>query len=113
MNDITERNTSRIRQLNDTFRSTLKGGRVFITEAVTALDDITQTRLLNLVRSFDNFTEDNDPYGEHDFGSIDFEAEMYYFKIDYYDAAMQYGSEDPSDPSVTTRVLTVMHSSEY
>ena len=62
---------------------------------------------------FDSFTEDNDPHGEHDFGAFDFKDERIFWKIDYYDAACEYGCEDPADPSKTTRVLTIMLASEY
>ena len=50
------------------------------------------------VQSFSNFTKDNDPHGEHDFGSFEIEGETYFWKIDYYDLAMQFGSENPADP---------------
>ena len=28
--------------------------------------------------------------------------------LDYYDRALEWGSEDPGDPHVTTRVMTIM-----
>lgn len=57
--------------------------------------------------------EDNDPYGERDFGSIELEGERYFWKIDYYDRTLRFGAEDPADTSETMRVLTLMHASEY
>lgn len=30
------------------------------------------------------------------------------FKIDYYDLSLEWGSEDPADAAVTTRVMTIM-----
>ena len=59
------------------------------------------------------FTKDNDPHGEHDFGSFEIEGETYFFKLDYYALDMDGGSEDPADPEKTTRVLTIMRADEY
>ena len=102
-----------IKTLNDTFRQTFTGGRVMLTAGINAKaqDDI--ARILSKVRQFDHFTKDNDPYGEHDFGSFDYKGEMIYFKIDYYDKNYQYLSENQSNPEVTSRVMTVMLASEY
>ena len=69
--------------------------------------------VLHTVRDFDAFTADNDPYGEHDFGAFDYEGERLFFKIDYFDLALEGLSLDPTDPMVTHRVLTVMLASEY
>lgn len=55
----------------------------------------------------------NDPHKEHDFGSFEIAGRKFFFKLDYYDSAMEFGSEDPADPSKTTRVLTIMLASEY
>jgi hypothetical protein len=103
----------RIRVLNDNFRSTFVGGRVLTTAGVAELPVEVKARLLLAVQSFSEFTNDNDPHGEHDFGSIELEGETYFWKIDYYDLDCRYGSEDPSDSKQTTRVLTIMRASEY
>jgi hypothetical protein len=58
-------------------------------------------------------TKDNDPHGEHDFGSFDLAGVSYFFEIDYCSPDMEGGSEDPADPEKTTRVLTIMRADEY
>jgi Protein of unknown function (DUF3768) len=63
--------------------------------------------------SADKIRELNDPHGEHDFGHFEIAGQKFFWKIDYYDAAMEFGSEDPADPTKTTRVLTIMLASEY
>lgn len=105
--------TDRIRALNDNFRSTFVGGRVLLTQGVDALPIDIKARVLLAVRSFSNFTKDNDPYGEHDFGSFTVEGETYFFKVDYYSPDMESGPVDPADPKMTTRVLTIMRADEY
>src|SRR6266851_3954161 len=104
---------ARIRELNDAFRRTFSGGRVMMTCGFAELPDMVKAKALQLVASFDDFTEDNDPHGERDFGSFEFVNHKFFWKIDYYDERCEFGSEDPSDPKRTTRVLTVMLSSEY
>ncbi len=105
--------TDAIRVLNDNFRATFIGGRVLMTAGVDALPIDTKARVLLAVQSFSNFTKDNDPHREHDFGSFEIEGETYFFKIDYYALEMDGGSEDPADPEKTTRVLTIMRADEY
>ena len=82
-----------------------------ITQGVQALDDVPS--VLDQVRRFDTFTLDNDPYGEHDFGSFRYAGETVFWKLDYYDVDSAMHSPDPSDPTVTTRVLTIMLADEY
>ena len=65
------------------------------------------------VKYFGNFTKDNNPYGEKDFGAFNFKKERYNWKIDYYDNDMKYLSPDKTDPKQTVRVLTIMKASEY
>lgn len=105
--------TMRIRELNDAFRRTLAGGRVMLTTGVEALPEAEKATVLAKVRAFDAFDGDNDPHGEHDFVSFEHKAVKYFGKMDYYAPDMQSGAEDPSDPSQTIRVLTVMRADEY
>jgi hypothetical protein len=113
MTSTTLTKTDTIRELNDAFRRTFIGGAVMITAGVEAITDDERRSLLQKVRTFDAFSEDNDPHGEHDFGSIDEGGIRYFWKIDYYDRTMNSGSPDAADPSVTTRVLTIMLAEEY
>jgi len=106
-------NTDRIRELNDAFRRTFVGGAVMITAGIEAMPLDQRRALLQKVRTFEAFGEDNDPHGEHDFGAVDEAGERYFWKLDYYDRTMESGSPDPTDPSVTTRVLTIMRADEY
>ena len=105
----------RIRDLNDTFRKTFdpKLGRVMLTAGVNALHSEVRALAIRKTAAFAAFNADNDPNGEHDFGNFEVDGRRFYFKIDYYDASLEFGSDDPADPSKTTRVLTIMLAEEY
>lgn len=105
--------TSRIAKLNDRLRQTYWGGKVMTTPGINELPEDTQLAIFRAVSDFDAFTEENDPHGEHDFGKITVNGHDCFWKIDYYDNRMEFGSEDPSNPDVTTRVLTIMRTYEY
>jgi hypothetical protein len=113
MTSTTVTTAERIRTLNDDFRRTFVGGAVMITAGVEALPVEQRRSLLAKVRSFEAFGEDNDPHGEHDFGAIDEGGVHFFWKVDCYDRATEFGSPDPADPAVTTRVLTIMRADEY
>lgn len=102
-----------IARLNDLFRQTFTGGKVVMTQGVAALSEETRAEVLSTVRTFTAFDEDNDPFNEHDFGLFEVEGTLFFFKIDCYDPSLEFGSENPAAPEVTTRVLTIMLSSEY
>jgi hypothetical protein len=113
MTSTTGSTAERIRALNDAFRRTFVGGAVMITAGVEAMPLDQRRSLLEKVRAFDAFTEDNDPHREHDFGAVDEGGVRYFWKIDSYDRATEMGSPDPADPTVTTRVPTIMRADEY
>jgi len=105
----------RIRDLNDGFRKVLDPalGSVMLTAGVDALPRDMRAMAIQKVAAFDNFAAGNDPHGEHDFGSFDLAGDKFFWKIDYYDPTLESGSEDPTDPTKTTRVLTLMLAAEY
>lgn len=119
--------SERIARLNDLARRAMGIACVVVaTEGIRALPAADQSRLRELVETFDAFTPDNDPYGERDFGAIwqgldgDWSASRpvdvavtVFWKIDAYDRDLRFGSENPADPAVTRRVLTIMLASEY
>jgi hypothetical protein len=106
--DLDAEYAAKIAALNDRFRGMAVD--VMITSGVRdTLPDL--VGLMKAVEQFDSFSEDNDPYGEHDFGSVDWHGEKVFWKIDYYDRELKYG-RDPLDKDCR-RVMTVMLASEY
>ncbi len=102
--------TSKIRELNDRLRSTFVGGAVLLSNGVASLDDDAKRRLLAAVRTFEAFSPDNDPYGEHDFGAVEIGGERFLFKIDLYEEPfVNSGNEE----KMITRILTIMLAEEY
>ena len=102
-----------IASLNDDFRGTFQGGTVLATAGVKHQGETFLAQALDTVQRFNDFTYDNDPHREHDFGAFTLDGHKLFWKIDYYDSDIKYGSEDPADPAVTHRVLTVMMANEY
>lgn len=102
-----------IRMLNDKLRVERCGGQLFVTHGICCLGQGIVPEIISAVTEFAAFNEGNDPYGEHDYGSLEVLGHSICWKIDYWDRQMKYASPDPSDPSLTIRVLTVMLTSEY
>jgi hypothetical protein len=105
--------TARIRALNDELRQRLAGGMAVITPGVAALGEAAVARIVKTIEVYDDFCHANDPHEEHDFGAFEADGKRLFFKIDYFDSTLTYHSPDPSDPSVTTRVITIMLTEEY
>ena len=61
---------AKIALLNDQFRSTFTGGQVFMTRGIEALDERTRAEIIAAVMEYDGFDADSDPYGGHDFGTV-------------------------------------------
>lgn len=107
-----------IRDAKDAFRrgSLNIPGERLITRGLAALIETagsTPLDVMQIVMRFDTFTEDNDPYGTHEFGSFEFQGQTCFWKLDLYDNELINGSPDPADLLKTKRVLTIMLASEY
>ena len=105
--------TEMIRKLNDSFRSSFKGGKVLLTFGIRSKSEEEMTEILERVLNFHDFNHSNDPYGEHVMGRFEHNGERILWKIDYYDKDYRFMSENPADPTVTNRVLTIMTANEY
>lgn len=90
---------------NDAFRRTFIGGKIILTQSIQCSKDLKE--ILHAVKTFDNFTPDNDPYNEHDFGKFTINSTDYFFKIDYYDENYEYYKKNGN------RVMTIMRAEEY
>ena len=106
-NMLDEVTVSKIATLNDAFRKA--GIGYMLTGGVQTVTNL--MGLLQAIKDYDNFNEDNDPYGEHDFGRIDWHGDRVFWKIDYYNRGYTAG-EDPLATDCK-RVLTVMLANEY
>ncbi|WP_298975919.1 DUF3768 domain-containing protein [uncultured Roseobacter sp.] len=107
-------NHQRIRELNDRFRCKGLGrGSIMLTSRIRNMGGEFALEAIKAVREFDQFSKDNDPWGEHDFGAVEIEGEKVFFKLDYYDLSLEQGSENPANEGCTHRVLTIMLASEY
>jgi Protein of unknown function (DUF3768) len=111
--DTTKRD--RIREQNDAFRKSFdpRLGRIMVTAGVDSLPSDVRAMAIHKTTTFDAFSPENDPHGEHDFGNFELAGRRFFFKFDYYDPTLEFGSEDPADPEKTTRVLTIMLAEEY
>jgi hypothetical protein len=131
MNPTEPENTAKsdkIREQNNQFRKSLRSttnkdgslirGRVYITQSLSILPEELIASLIEKLTDTQEPTAGNDPYGENDMGWIDVvhdgSTHKFMWKIDYFDGPnCEWGSTDPSDVTVTFRVLTIMHPSDY
>jgi Protein of unknown function (DUF3768) len=70
-----------IREANDAFRNSFRGGDVVLTASVADLPDMVKTSALLLVAEYDDFNEDNDPFEDHAYGSFNHCNREFFFAI--------------------------------
>ncbi|SFI55653.1 DUF3768 domain-containing protein [Caulobacter sp. UNC279MFTsu5.1] len=107
-----EDHAAAIAALNDACRAE-PGAGWMLTVGVRTLPEAALAEVLSRVTTFADFSEDNDPHGERDYGSFKVGGSRFIWKIDYYDLDLEKASPDPADQAVTKRVLTLMLAEEY
>ena len=115
---MSDNRAKRIAELNDALRhdpGTGEHGRIMMTCGVSQLGIAFTVLALAKLKSFDIFTKDNDPYGEHDFGSFEVDAHKLFWKIDTFEkgSGLMAGAETPEISATTDRILTIMLAEEY
>ena len=106
--------TRKIAALNDLCRKAMGiAGRLVQTSGISALPPEDQSAIREKVETFDAFTPDNDPHRERDFGAFRAQRRAHFLEDRLLRHHVTKGSEDPSDPQQTVRVLTIMLASEY
>lgn len=104
----------KVLELNDRFRCQgLGNGSVLISVGIQVQGGAFIKEVVDAVRGYSAFTEENDPWGEHDFGSLTVGAQKLFWKIEYHSPDLRSGSEHPANERLTHRVLTIMLASEY
>ncbi|WP_158598538.1 DUF3768 domain-containing protein [Notoacmeibacter ruber] len=110
---IAEKNDAFRRQSLTASNESAPIGRVVMTRAVAFESEAFQLAAMQAVAAQTAFEDDNDPYGEHDFGKVTALGKDLFWKIDLYDADYQYGTEDALDDAQTRRLLTIMFPEDY
>ncbi|QIG75720.1 DUF3768 domain-containing protein [Rhizobium phage RHph_Y2_17_1] len=105
--------TSDVRALNDKLRRFETDGEIHISGGLAQAEQEEIVAAVEQVRNYVAFDPKDDPYNEHDYGSFEIEGQRYMWKIDYYALDMESGSENPADPKVTRRVLTIFYAEDY
>lgn len=115
---MSQSDSETIADQNDQFRQgdpTIPGTIVVTRDLQNVLDEaaIAGGELVTAVRAQTSFSEENDPYGEHDFGSFTIAETACFWKIDLYNNTLDGGAEAPADLTQTHRVLTIMRAADY
>ncbi|MDE4140959.1 DUF3768 domain-containing protein [Phaeobacter gallaeciensis] len=110
---LPETNSAKIRELNDRFRRFEVMGAHMATPSIMDMGPEAVQKIMTGVATFDGFTNDHDPFGEHDFGACRYDGQRIFWKIDYYNRDLSGGSENPANPQLTTRVMKVFLASEF
>jgi hypothetical protein len=59
-----------------------------MTAGVAALENPVRNAVVEKIKAFDAFDDDNDPWGEHDFVSVEHDGQTFFAKIDLYESQL-------------------------
>ena len=112
MDVLSKDKVERIRQLNDAFRSSFRGGKILLRASVAELPDMVKAARTASGRPVQR-TEANDPNGTHDFLKFELSNRSFIFSIVAYDKNLEFESPDPTDPDKTILVGTLIQNSDW
>ena len=97
----------KIKALNDAFRKDPEPSNVFISLEVVRLGEKKVEELLAKLKTYSAFTAKTDHDGDYSTGVIQLGPHKIDWGIFYMDLDEEEDSPDPSNPSVTTRILNL------
>lgn len=86
-------------------------GKAVLSPGVEALPDAIRDLAVFQTATFETFTADYDPNGEHDFGCFLLEDHIVYWQIQYLDRDGKCHSRPPTN--ISSRLMTIMLADEY
>ena len=90
-------------------------GKIVVHRHITALSGQEMMDIMKAVRTYNDWCEEKDPYGEHDYGSFEMNGETYIWKIEYYDPSYTYGVYESvrNNTKECKRLLTILPADQY
>ncbi len=101
-----------IRSLNDAFRLSFTATELYCSPGIIAFSLHQQGQILERVRNYRNFNEENDPDKLHNRGSFDFEGQTILWEIYCTDQNQQNEASDPACLKLTRRHMMILIENE-
>jgi hypothetical protein len=101
-----------VRQFNDQCRKTFSACTILVAPIVEGLPDDEKATLIEAVRTFEQFNDEDDPHHEHQFDRIELFGKSWCWLFLYYDDMLRLCSKCPPAAKKTDRILLIMDMEE-
>jgi hypothetical protein len=103
---------AQVRQFNDSFRAAITNDGIMLSEGVKELPIDVRAMAIRKVATFDAFSADNDPHGEHDFGGFDLAGKRFFWQLTRDNKLKPELRDDMGDATGTGQILAIRLSGE-